>query len=249
LTLALEFRPNPSAWSQLLDIALPAIDYAFPPKTGDVQPKWTLGGGTAIALRIGHRISDDIDIFVSGIALKVFTPQRNPAARSISLQYEWPGHYLKFQRPEGEIDFLSSPLLTEPGYTLERFRDRTIALETNGEVIIKKIRYRSATFTDRDVFDLAAAARAEPALSNLLAKEVADVLPRLRTVIQAKLQTYPATIRKNIRPTAAFLPLIETAASEALMLIDAAIALPPANQTRNPPSSRPPTTKNSGIGD
>ena len=30
--------------------------------------------------------------------------------------YQWPGHYLKFELPNGEIDFLSPPLQTEPGF-------------------------------------------------------------------------------------------------------------------------------------
>ena len=62
---------------------------------------------------------------------------------------------MKFERPEGEIDFLSVPLQTEPGFTARPYRDRQIAVETLTEVIVKKIRFRSARFTARDVYDLA----------------------------------------------------------------------------------------------
>jgi hypothetical protein len=229
----LELRPNPSQWVHLLDIALPAIDYVFAPNSPGskseqllpARPNWTLGGGTAIALRLSHRVSDDIDIFVSGVALKAFTPHRNPAARSISTRFEWPGHYLKFVRSEGEIDFLSSHLQTEPGCTFELFRNRIIALETTEEVIVKKIRYRSATFTSRDIFDLAAASRANPHLAMTLAHEVADVLPRLKSVIKTTSAGHPTAIRESIRAMPEFQPLLDTAAAEALAVIETAISL------------------------
>ena len=144
-----------------------------------------LGGGTAIALRIAHRLSDDIDIFVPSQPLKAFTPNNNPGSRAISNQFQWPGHYLRFECREGEIDFLSPQLQTDPGFTWERYRNREVALETLEEVIVKKIRYRSARFTARDVFDLAVVARAAPAIVEVLASEVADALPRLKSVIEA----------------------------------------------------------------
>ena len=163
----------------LLDLALPALDHVFGERGDrDAPPAWTLGGGTAIAIRIAHRISHDVDLFVPGVALRLFTPARNPASARISGRYQWPGHYLKFERPEGEIDFLSPALQTEPGYTWETYRGRTVAIETLEEVIVKKIRYRSARFTARDVFDLAAVAEAYPDLPAVLTAEVPDALAR-----------------------------------------------------------------------
>ena len=47
------------------------------------------------------------------------------------------------------------PLQTEPGFTARPYRDRQIAVETLTEVIVKTIRFRSARFTARDVYDLA----------------------------------------------------------------------------------------------
>lgn len=176
--------PN-SNWMDLLDLALPALDAVFgAPIDQDAPASWTLGGGTAIAFRIEHRISHDIDLFVPGVALRRFTPARNPASARISTHYQWPGHYLKFERPEGEIDFLSPALQTEPGYTWELYRDRAIAIETLEEVIVKKIRYRSARFTARDVFDLAAVAEACSALPSVLATEVPDALARTAEAVE-----------------------------------------------------------------
>jgi hypothetical protein len=55
----------------LLDRALPALDHALGPDPfARGRPSWSLGGGTAIALRIAHRLSDDIDLFVPTALLR-----------------------------------------------------------------------------------------------------------------------------------------------------------------------------------
>ena len=222
--LPLEQRPNPTAWDELLQRALPALDHVFPPASLDRnrRPGWTLGGGTAIALRIAHRLSDDIDIFVPSQPLKAFTPNNNPGLRAISDRFQWPGHYLRFECTGGEIDFLSPHLQTDPGFTWERYRNRDVALETLEEVIVKKIRFRSARFTARDVFDLAAVARAVPAIVEVLASEVADALPRLKVVIQTS-KAGKDSLGSELRPTKQFEDLVVTAHDRALRIVDAAI--------------------------
>lgn len=176
-----------SRWRELLDLALPALDYVFGTQVDHTaRPAWTLGGGTAIAIRLDHRISHDVDLFVPGVPLKLFTPARNPAALRISSTFQWPGHYLKFQRPEGEIDFLSPALQTELGYIWMDHGGRRIAVETPEEVIVKKVRFRSARFTARDVFDLAAVADACPGLVGVLAREVSDAIPRAQEAVEVQ---------------------------------------------------------------
>lgn len=176
---------KPSEWQKLLDEALPALDHVFgTKKQGGGAPDWTLGGGTAIAIQIDHRISYDVDIFVAGTALRNFIPANNPASAKISDKFQWPGHYLKFELDAGEIDFLSPPLQTEPGFTWAKYGDRRIAIETPEEVIIKKIRFRSTRFTPRDVYDLAAVAKERAGLATIMAQETADALPRLQESIR-----------------------------------------------------------------
>lgn len=170
---------EPSKWRDLLELALPALDHVFGRQSSLDDPDWTLGGGTAIALQLAHRVSYDIDIFLQRGKLKSFTPAMNPAARLISERYQWPGHHLKYERPEGEIDFLSAILQTEPGFEKYDFNGRAIAIETPEEVIVKKVRYRSERFTPRDAFDLAAVASARAGLAIVLADEVPDALDRL----------------------------------------------------------------------
>jgi hypothetical protein len=224
--LPLEDRDNPTSWRELLDKALPALDYAFTADSSYRQdnksPDWTLGGGTAIALRIAHRLSDDVDLFVPSRPLRFFAPANNPAAKAISSRFQWPGHYLKYECAGGEIDFLSAHLQTDPGYTLERFRGREIALETLAEVIVKKIRYRSGSFTSRDIFDLAAVGRVDATIVKILSQETRDALPRLQTVIAARRAAHPV-LGDEIRPTSKFEDLRITAYREASAIILAAL--------------------------
>jgi hypothetical protein len=66
---------------------------------------WSLGGGTALALHLNHRISFDVDIFLDHPgALKEL--MKNPKTKRLSDDREFPGNYLKIIRPEGEIDFI-----------------------------------------------------------------------------------------------------------------------------------------------
>lgn len=201
-----------SRWRELLALALPALDHVYGQNETE-HARWTLGGGTAIAVTIEHRISYDIDLFVPGTPLKLFTPQHNLAAKQISTSYQWPGHMLKYERPEGEIDFLSPALQTEPGYAWHVIDGRRIAVELPEEVIVKKIRFRSARFTARDVFDLAAVARTRPGLSAILALEVPDALHRTRESLDLHARRGLDALGASISPTASFSGLIHEAFS------------------------------------
>ena len=228
--LPLELRENASNWAQLLDLALPALDYALkdrPPISANTlqEPGWTLGGGTALALRIYHRISDDIDIFVAGLPLRLLVPANNPFARAISARPDWPGHYLKFHRAAGEIDFLSAPLQTDPGFTLESFRGRSVALETVEEVIVKKIRYRAAQFTPRDAFDLACCAQVQPGLAAVIAREASDALPRLRQGLTLLAGRNRTAIFSQIRANVAFSQILPDVLELAEAVTNAAMEL------------------------
>ena len=159
----------------------------------------------------------DIDIFVSAKGLQEFTPQRNPKAALISSKFQWPGHYLKFERPEGEIDFLSAHLLTEPGFTLAHYKGREIAVETPEEIIAKKIRYRGAKFTPRDAFDLAAAGRA--LASHRIAQHSIDMIDTLRDALVHLEKQGPEAFAGTSLPLP-ILILCQTAVSECLNLLN-----------------------------
>ena len=207
-------RDNPSSWAELFRLALPILDHVA---RGSEPVDWSLGGGTAIALRIAHRVSDDIDIFVRGGDLRALTPFRNPASAALRASVQFPGHYLKLQLPIGEIDFLSGAMLTDPGFTRESFEGRDVALQTCEEVIARKVRYWAAAFKARDVFDLAAVARASTALHDTLWSEVADRLPVLLTAIER--HGPDSFARANIRPMRGFEDLADVAVAEARALV------------------------------
>lgn len=213
-------------WRELLDLALPALDHVFGSEADETKPApWTLGGGTAIALWIDHRVSYDVDLFVPSVPLKLFTPARNPAAALISPNFQWPGHYLKFERPEGEIDFLSPVLQTEPGYGWIDYGARRIPVETPEEVIVKKIRFRSARFTARDVFDLAAVANVRPGLAKLLAQEVSDALQRTSEALELQAARGTEALAQSIVPTPSSAGLVTDAFTIGRRVLEDAILL------------------------
>lgn len=214
--MSLETKLPQTNWANLLRLALPAIDEVE--KTTGHAIHWTLGGGTALALRIAHRLSDDVDIFIANAQLKLFAPTHNTRAKSISDAFQWPGHYIKFQRDDGEIDFLSSQLQTAPGYTPERFDNRPIPLETLDEVIVKKIRYRASRFTYRDAFDLAAVANAYPQLLDTIIAEVPDKLPELHAIIKQNIAAQKPP--RPLRALPAYQHLAESAWVAAEKVID-----------------------------
>ena len=96
--------PAEPSWQPLLEVALAAL------ATLDRDVRWSWGGGTALALRLEHRISLDIDIFLpDATALRSLSPQRNPAVRALTDRWQEPGHYLKLEFAQGEVDFIAAP--------------------------------------------------------------------------------------------------------------------------------------------
>lgn len=212
-----------SNWRILLDLALPVIEHVFPEgRKPGTEPNWTLGGKTALAMTLEHRLSYDIDIFIAGAALRRFVPGPQPGANPHALatpnRFQWPGSYLKFERPEGEIDFPSSHLQTASGFAPYGYKGREIAIEKPEEIIIKKIRYRAQRFTPRDVFDLVSAERGYGYgnIAKAIATYASDRIPDLADVI-ASLH-YPGTA--SIVPTPEFEEILTTGKADALTIVE-----------------------------
>lgn len=105
----------------------------------------------------------DIDIFLPDAqALRLLSPQHNDTVRAITGKWQEPGHYIKLELDEGEIDFIASGLRTDPGFTSWKYENRKLPLETVAEVLAKKLHWRGSVALARDVFDLAAAWRLNP---------------------------------------------------------------------------------------
>ena len=137
-----------TAWRELLTLALGILDEASQ-ETG-----WTLGGGTALALKLHHRTSYDVDLFLdSASALHALSPNRNAAARAVAEHWQEPGNYIKLEREEGCIDFILAGCLTGlPPWTYD-LAGRAIPVEQPAEIVAKKLKYRGSRLLSRDLFD------------------------------------------------------------------------------------------------
>ena len=90
-------RSLPSGpWEVLFQRALRLVD-DLQHHGGLADPFWTLGGGTVLMFRYGHRLSKDIDIFVPDPQyLGYVTPRLSDTAASLTEDYtEMPGSFVK----------------------------------------------------------------------------------------------------------------------------------------------------------
>jgi Nucleotidyl transferase AbiEii toxin, Type IV TA system len=150
-------KPQPD-WARLFRIACALIRQVNSEQ--ELIDHWTLGGGTAMMLQIGHRESHDIDIFIDDPQLlPFFDPEKhefqfeiNPAA--------WHGDGARFQKfafdNVGEIDFIVGRALTTSPTKQDIIEGEAVLLETIPEIITKKIYHRGASIRPRDIFDIAA---------------------------------------------------------------------------------------------
>jgi hypothetical protein len=146
------------------------------------RPAWRFGGGTGLAVVYAHRISYDIDIFLDRASdLKALTPARNQAIKTLigARGFEFPGHYLKLNLDDGEIDFIVAATVTDLPASTWSFEGHDVQLETPVEIAAKKISYRASSFKVRDIFDLAIVIAHEREAMDLALSELRDKLPRL----------------------------------------------------------------------
>lgn len=153
---------TPQSWEVLFGHALSLIDDVLRHGTKDLY--WTFGGGTVLMLRYNHRFSKDIDIFVPDPqALGFVTPRLSSYAETLTTDYTEAANFVKLFLPEGEIDFLASPNLTDDPYVLQELQElqgRMVKVETSAEIIAKKFWHRGDRLTARDIFDFRPRGRA-----------------------------------------------------------------------------------------
>ena len=151
---------RPGAWTKLFPQALRLMLHL---ESQVAQAHWTFGGGTVLMLRIGHRLSKDIDLFVPDPQyLGYVNPRLSDVAEAVSAEYEENAEFLKFYLPEGEIDIVVGTPLTDSPFEAVRYAGRDILFETNAEIIAKKMWHRGDQGKARDLFDLCAVAIADP---------------------------------------------------------------------------------------
>jgi hypothetical protein len=169
-------------WQALLRQAMRLMEEVA--RHGKADPFWTFGGGTVLMLRYGHRMSKDIDIFVPDPQYLGFVnPRLSDVAANITREYEEGAQYIKLSLPEGEIDFVASPNLSEPGYEEWILFNHAVNVETGAEIIAKKMWHRGDRPTPRDLFDLCLVIDKEPDAL----RDVASFLVRHRAVFLSEL--------------------------------------------------------------
>ena len=149
-------------WKLLLAHAFEILD-DLKRQGGIEDPFWTLGGGTVLMLRHRHRKSKDIDIFVPDPQYLGFvTPRLSDVAASVSQDYVEAAGFVKLIRPEGEIDFVAAPNLTETPFEIWELLGREVKVEKSAEIVAKKLWHRGDVATARDLFDLSLVIEKEP---------------------------------------------------------------------------------------
>jgi len=122
-----------------------------------------LGGGTALMIHSGHRLSKDIDVFIDDPQyIALLSPRLGGEDIWSCEAYDEAGHYLKLIYPEGEIDFIVAGSITDlpvESKTVDMSEVRpsashTINVEHPVEIALKKLNYRGSMLKIRDIFDL-----------------------------------------------------------------------------------------------
>lgn len=131
----------------LLQKAMKALEEA------DVR-EWCVGGGTVLAARYKHRLSKDIDVFITDNQLLAKLSPRFNSITEDSLDYAEEAKYISLTLPEGKIDFIVGGQVSKFIPCKGRFLGEYINLEDSVEIISKKIFFRGDRVFARDIFDI-----------------------------------------------------------------------------------------------
>lgn len=198
------------AWRTLLPFAARIIEAGRPTINVDLI---TVGGGSMLAKRYGHRHSRDLDFFVPAPQyLGLFSPRLNDDLVDFADEYGEESSSLKFIFGKQEIDFVvaASVLRWVPMTRLPLMDDIAIAIEPPGEILAKKLLYRSANFTHRDVFDLAMVAALEPGELDGVAGAVGQrALAKVQCRLHMMTATFNEQIVSHINPTPEYSGLMD----------------------------------------
>lgn len=137
-------------WRTLLSLATTLVGQAEQVAGSVMKPR--LGGGTRLMLSLDHRISDDIDLFIRDPQwIGYLTPRLNDLTQAAVDDYEENAVSLKLRLAHGEIDFIVAMSLLD--LPTQHLPDVPFEVEPVAEVLAKKLFYRGAMLTPRDLFD------------------------------------------------------------------------------------------------
>jgi len=116
---------------------------------------WSVGGGTVLALTYDHRLSKDIDIFLTDVQyLSRLSPRFNNVADE-ALDYNEDARFISLTYPEGKVDFIACPAITKFTPIKTKIYGSILYLDDPVEIVAKKVFYRGSQVMPRDIFDLA----------------------------------------------------------------------------------------------
>jgi hypothetical protein len=103
-------------------------------------------------LALNHRISHDVDLVIRDPQwLGYMSPRWNDRVAAFALAHEEAADYLTLKHAQGDITFLVRGSLL--GLPDDSAADTAFVLEPVAEVLAKKLFYRGASLTPRDLFD------------------------------------------------------------------------------------------------
>lgn len=124
-------------------------------EAGIADNLWAVGGGTVLSSIYGHRLSKDIDIFVSDPQLLSFVSPRFNSVSESALDYEETNSFVSLTFLEGKIDFINALQISKFLPVKKEFLGSNVFVEDPVEIISKKVFFRGKYAVPRDLFDLA----------------------------------------------------------------------------------------------
>ncbi len=173
-----------NTWEGLLLSARVLLE-GLPSELG-APARWTMGGGTVLMLRYGHRASRDVDLFLRDPQLLAcLSPRVNEAAATLCQDYVEASHFLKLSIGSGEIDFIVAPDLTGLAPEVMRLAGADTRTDPSLEIIAKKCFYRAAALKVRDVLDWAVVLEHDPRAGEVLGPILATKKRALNERVEA----------------------------------------------------------------
>ena len=134
----------------LLEKAIKILEYA-----NIDNSQWSMGGGTILMFNYHHRLSKDVDIFVSNTQyFNGLSPKLNDVAEDADF-YQEGERFISLSYPEGKIDFVKAFQVSDYLPTLKHVFNQNIFVDDDIEIVTKKVFFRGASLHPRDLYDLA----------------------------------------------------------------------------------------------
>ena len=134
----------------LLEKAIKILEYA-----NIDNSQWSMGGGTILMLNYHHRLSKDVDIFVSNTQyFNGLSPKLNDVAEDADF-YQEGERFISLSYPEGKIDFVKAFQVSDYLPVLKHVFNQNILVDDDIEIVTKKVFFRGASLHPRDLYDLA----------------------------------------------------------------------------------------------